>query len=160
MYPFRKVAEKNGQKTIFWDSPQVWSTETFGYTYADLFTTKNGHASVEDDADEVRSSFVDRYGWSRRLDIDGPTDDIPNALIPMDLANKYFFNYALDTVEAKLFKQLRDPVIAPTLFPGSYAKQTKVTESAPRLFKRKHSYEWWIDTTVNKLVFLVFPYRC
>src|SRR4051794_7620041 len=40
----------------------------------------------------------------------------------------------------------------PTLFPGSYVKPTQASGSVPSLFKRKHSYEWWIDPTVNKSV--------
>jgi len=79
LYPFR-TSKDTGDKP-YWDTVNSWSTNTFGYTFAELQENKT--------PDALLKAMHDEYQWS--LQKFEKTQPIPDKMKPLDLSKAPVF---------------------------------------------------------------------
>lgn len=151
LLPFRKYPLATG-KNRYWTSDQARDPEVFGYTYPDI-------ADKSRTAEQLRTAFAAKYGWSRRLTPFQHFQPPPADMQPLDLSKAQVYQYTSGVPSASRFRPLtaalkkEDLPRTQQLLSLSAAVpnlQGVPKAQAPLVGNEKVSHEWYIDAIVER----------
>ncbi|KXJ86569.1 hypothetical protein Micbo1qcDRAFT_208983 [Microdochium bolleyi] len=134
LLPFRKWPKVDDPKSRYWTPNRARDTKAFGYTYPDTADGQSG--------EQIRDDFAQRYGWSRRLDVNQDFGPVPEDMQPLEVSKAQVFQYTSGVPSKDLFKHLSPPR------PSPKRVQAAAAATAP---SSKVSQEWYIDVVVERM---------